>query len=414
MNGISMIPKNEKGIALIVSILFLTLICLLGLAGILTSTTDIKIATNSMSNAKAFHITEAGINHAILRLRLINASSGSPYNFSDELVTAASTDGLLGSYLNPGDDNPLVSLSFGDGSYVVYLQNDSSQGRTTITDSNMRATLTSIGSGPGKSEKVIQADIRIYTIGPPPAAITMIGSNATFIGGTSSAKKLSGDDNCGSYPSRPVIGVTDGSSKTSVQNAVNASHPSTYSTSYAGGAVDDIVASGKLSNIKTKYEFDFMSVNDLKALVAHMEGSADSIVSSGGTADLGSVGNEKIVVVNGDFSMSGVAGAGILVVKGNLTFNGSISYDGLILAVGTGSIIWQGSGTGTIQGGIVVADTVGPDGISGTGDDTIGSGPVLNASGSGNAQILYCPSAVHKAFFKLPLIREAWREVIEE
>ncbi|MDY7034038.1 MAG: pilus assembly PilX N-terminal domain-containing protein, partial [Thermodesulfobacteriota bacterium] len=152
MNVIVMIPKNEKGIALIVSILFLTLICLLGLAGIFTSTTDIKIATNSLSNAKTFHIAEAGINHAIFRLGFINASSGNPYNFSDELATAASIDGLLGSYVNPGDDNPLVSLSFGDGSYVVYLHNDSSQGRTAITDNNMRATLTSIGSGPGKSE----------------------------------------------------------------------------------------------------------------------------------------------------------------------------------------------------------------------------------------------------------------------
>jgi hypothetical protein len=54
-----------------------------------------------------------------------------------------------------------------------------------------------------------------------------------------------------------------------------------------------------------------------------------------------------------------------------------------------------GGGNGTISGGILVAKVVGPDGIYGTADDAIGSGPTLDTSGGGNSDILYCSSAIN-------------------
>ena len=64
MKRISTILKDKKGMALGISLFFLTLLSLLGVAGITTSITDIKIASNNLSNIKALYIAEAGIARA--------------------------------------------------------------------------------------------------------------------------------------------------------------------------------------------------------------------------------------------------------------------------------------------------------------------------------------------------------------
>jgi len=60
-----------------------------------------------------------------------------------------------------------------------------------------------------------------------------------------------------------------------------------------------------------------------------------------------------------------------LIVTGELTFNGNIDYNGMIFVIGEGSMRRNGAGNGTINGGILVANTAGPDGIPGTGDDAV-------------------------------------------
>ncbi|MBW1678362.1 MAG: hypothetical protein JRJ79_17660, partial [Deltaproteobacteria bacterium] len=56
--------NNEKGMVLIIALMFLTLLSVLGAAGIMTSTTDMKIACANRSAAKALHIAEAGLTRA--------------------------------------------------------------------------------------------------------------------------------------------------------------------------------------------------------------------------------------------------------------------------------------------------------------------------------------------------------------
>jgi hypothetical protein len=193
--------------------------------------------------------------------------------------------------------------------------------------------------------------------------------------------------------------------------AINNSKPGTYVTSYAGGQTDDIVASGEVNNIKNTYGFDYTNVNDLKLLVAIIKKNADYIVPSGGTPpSIGSVGDEKIVVAEGDLTLGPGSGAGILLVKGNLALHGNFSYRGVILVIGTGVMTRFGGGNGAITGGTLVAKVIGPDGIYDTADDAIGPGPRLETSGGGNSDYLYCSSAVNNAFSKLVLML-SWKQV---
>ncbi len=393
------ILKDSRGIALAVIIYMMTILLLLSGASLLFSQLDLRVTSNERAGTRTFYTAEAGISHGIQTLSVVNGS----------------TDFQTVSNANPGTKIPLLdNVSFGGASYSVI-------GEPVAGSNPKRALLTATGCLPGgnpcpsgNAKAIVQAEVGQFSasIPPLPGTVTLVGPNANFTGGMSNAKLLSGDavPGCGSTPSVPVVAVTDAASKTAVQTAINNSKPDTYVTSYSGGQADDVKASGEINYIKTNYGFDYTNVNDLEGLVSKIQRYANSVVAGGATGvDLGSVGNEKIVVVNGNYTLSASNGAGILVVKGDLTFNGNVSYTGLIMVVGTGVMKRNGGGNGTIKGGVIVAKVVGSDGIYGTADDAIGSGPTLDTSGGGASNVLFCPSAINNATSKV-IQMLAWKQ----
>ena len=387
---------NQQGMILVISLLILALLLGAGVGAIVSTQTDLKTSSNLKNGKQAFYLAEAGINHAMQEM-----ADGDGTNDFSSVSTAAGTTTLFGN------------TSLGSGSYTVTAQAVSGSSPALVKVTSTGCVRAANPCPSGNSKAVIEAQFKTYSFGPPPGTITLIGNNASFTGGQSNAKTLSGNEasGCGSTPSKPIVAVTNGASKTSVQAAINASKPLTYSTSYAGGKTDDIVASGEVANIRSQYGFDYTSVSDLEALVDKIQRNAASVVAGGATGvDVGSPGHEKIVVVNGNYTLSATDGAGILVVKGDLTFNGNISYTGAILVIGTGVMRRSGGGNGTIKGGIIVAKVVGPDGIYGTADDVIGSSPTFDTSGGGNSDILYCSNAVNLGLSRL-LTLVSWKEV---
>ncbi len=386
MEGIKALLKNERGVVLVISLMILTLLVGAGVGAIVSTQTDLKTSGNLKTRAEAFYIANAGIHHGWQEL-----DDGDGTNDFADVFDATGTTTLFSN------------TSFGNGSYTATAVGvpGSIPNRIKVTSTGCLPAGNPCPSG--NSKAVIEAQLELFDIGPLPGAITLVGSGAIFTGGNSSSKLLSGDEasGCGTEPSQPVIAVTDVASETAVQTAVNDSKPSTYVTSFAGGVVDDIVASGVVGNINNTYGFDYTNVNDLKDLVDRIEKSADSVVASGGSASLGTSEAPQIVVVNGDFEMKGGdSGVGILVVKGTLKLKGNPSYEGVILAIGAGNIQRSGGGSGEIKGGIIVANIVGPDGDYGTADDVIGS-PSLTTTGGGNSNILYCSTVVDQNFSEL-------------
>jgi len=78
------------------------------------------------------------------------------------------------------------------------------------------------------------------------------------------------------------------------------------------------------------------------------------VASTCGSGVVGTSANPQLTVVTGDCSLT--EGAGLLVVEGTLYFDGQgPKFDGIILVLGTGSIVKQGGGNKDIFGAIVVA-----------------------------------------------------------
>ncbi|MFO7526698.1 MAG: hypothetical protein R6W68_14695 [Ignavibacteriaceae bacterium] len=77
--------------------------------------------------------------------------------------------------------------------------------------------------------------------------------------------------------------------------------------------------------------------------------------------DLGTLASPKITLINADaaekkqISISQSTGAGILIVNGDITFQGNFEYKGIILCYKNATLKFSTQGTNTILGGIIAA-----------------------------------------------------------
>ncbi len=408
---------NERGVTLAVTLMFLAILAAMGSAIALITRAELKTSDNFKNTEQAFFLAEAGAEHAREQLRATNAVSANTGLFTDELGNSAGINGLLDGYVAGTDDVPLInSASLTAGSYTVYLTNDSDDGIFNLTDTKKTVTLTSVGTGPNGSKATVEITVAIFDLFTPPSPITLVGPGANFIGNESNAKDLYGNDQCATDPigvTRPVVAMSHLADLPNVQAAIAASKPARYfARDTTGGQVDaetdpnyisTTIANSTMTAILSNYGMDLMNADDLNEMVKSVEKAAGTVAPGGTSASsvyVGAPGDTQVVVVKGDFNLND-DGAGILVVTGELTFQGNIDYDGMIYVIGEGSMVRAGGGTNTIRGGIFIANTVGSDGIMYTGDDALGP-PSFNTSGGGASNIHYCSTVMEQALRNVP------------
>ncbi len=96
-------------------------------------------------------------------------------------------------------------------------------------------------------------------------------------------------------------------------------------------------------------------------MVSYLTAAADNVYNSNMSSlpNPGTTTNPVVNVINGnaDLGPSSWPGAGVLLITGDVTWNGWPQYSGVILVVGTGRVTVSGGGNGQINGGILVANT---------------------------------------------------------
>ncbi len=110
-----------------------------------------------------------------------------------------------------------------------------------------------------------------------------------------------------------------------------------------------------------------------------------------GNNSYGSVGDEQITYIDGDAAFGGgISGAGIILVNGNLAWNGTPNFQGLIIVLG-GTYTMDGGGIGGDHGGSVVVLDHPPGGIGDFGPSS------FDNTGGGNALFQYDCAALEAA-----------------
>ncbi|NIO08155.1 MAG: hypothetical protein GTO40_09200, partial [Deltaproteobacteria bacterium] len=195
MAGLAIL-KNEQGIVLPIVLMFIVILAAMGGATVMKTRAEIKVSDNYKDSQDMFYVAQAGTEHARELLRGINAASADPLSFTEELATASGINGFLEGFVSGTDDVPVITGNLGNGTYAVYLTNDSVDGSFNATDSNKTVTLTSVANGTQGHEAIIETTVSSYEFFTLPGAITLLGAGATFAGGDSNAKELHGDDQC--------------------------------------------------------------------------------------------------------------------------------------------------------------------------------------------------------------------------
>jgi hypothetical protein len=346
MSSIRSIYESEKGMVLVIALIFLAILGLLGATAVLTTTTDLQIQGNHKTGEQAFCAAEAGIEEARTRLGGSAAAwIGDPATNPDPQWSAyiqtnasywvklrhkreydAEQTGHTTSsphYLD-GDGHTGTHSKNTPGSIVYYGYGDPDDFTRAVqftTEDPTSYGPVEIIRGYGRSGtafKVVEVE-GVYHPGPPITAalysrddVTINGSDAT----------INGIDDCGQSVAVPPIYAPD-----TATMKLNGEPVLTPPPGVVTGSLD----------------------HDIQAFVQMYRGMADvTLTSDQNGVDFGNPGNYVTVYSNQGLDISNGTGYGLLLVAGDLTISGGVNWNGLILVTGTITLSGGGGETNII------------------------------------------------------------------
>jgi Tfp pilus assembly protein PilX len=391
-------PTGERGAVLIMGLLIILVMTILGMAAMMSTAVELKIARNDRSAKQVFYLTEAGLED--VRSRLQMGASASPIN--DSVPSNASWTAFVGSvpkctekgYDSSNSDhsrynqldtslNYVVKLMHKlDGSGIPLKWGDSNfDGRpdenTTVGESIY--VITSEGYDNSGASKSLKSEVaRVAPITTPAALYTK--AHTTIQG---SSTYVLGLDHCGSSHVPGVVTMDD--IRLNGTPTINGSPSDMVEHSTTNVDVEYLV--NQFKN-RANYQYDVNS--------ATMTGMTWGIPTPGATQQDASSCSSRNVVhfnTNGTYVKlsGGTQGCGILVVEGDLDVNGGFQWYGVVLV--TGSIIFSGGGGKNVTGSMMAGGMVSADLVS------------------GDANIIFCSYAVNFQTQYLPLVTLRWVEL---
>ncbi len=371
---------GERGIALVVTLLVISLLTLVGFAFLTLSVTENTIAYNEVNAAMSFNLAEAGV--ALAKQTLRNTPDWDTL-LSDPPTTTACP--------------ALVPASTGGCSYRI--ENDTADPGGPTNNTNNIVVIKATGQLQTAAREVHLAFTRINGIPAPPASLLSVGvsTNVSFDG-----TAFSIDGNNWIPPS------DDGSTPESQDNSVCTS---TSAPKYGIGvpnATDQLAVFNNLSDpqqdnvtgappnppwtpasptpsigVDTSItQSQLVDLMDYLIPVADITYTPGTSISSG---TLGTQAAPKIVVVDATgysgsdpaLTLSATTGAGILIVKnGTLRLTGNSQWVGIVIVLGSNvAIDIRGGGNKVLYGATLLAEDANVD-------STV-------AEGEGNLEIRY-------------------------
>jgi hypothetical protein len=356
--------KNDRGIALIVTIMVMALLLSITGSGLLFSAINLKTTSSFKRGSNALYVADAGIRHA---LAVISAGTTFDYSTSTEVAS-----GSLGT----------------NYTYTVTAVNDS-----TSSGGNTRAILTSTAVDANGTKRVVEAYVdrsTKYGFG----ATSMPGSDAatTETNFSGDAFSINGNDYCGAAPAVPGISVTDPDLATEITN------DSTSDGGLDSGQMDNVIGDGGTPSVKSMAGLD-MTVSEIAdAFLANSHVDLDGGIYSSGT--WGTSDAPVVTQINGDAQIQGtVEGYGVLIIDGALDVAGNFTFHGLVIA--RGDIEVQFSGNAGIYGSLMIDESITQD-----------AGYEFDVRGNANIQYDSCALAAADSWVTLPKAAKliAWQE----
>ncbi len=387
---------NERGAALIATLLISTLLLIVGGALLLTTSMSAVLAVDSTAELQAYYSAEAGVNATVNVLRG-NVDSNPSNN------TATFRNTLTSVNLNPWlayntTINGTSAVSLSNSPVLGYSVNVSDPDSVVAPKVPTRLLVDVTGYGPKGAVKRMEVMVDRYIFDYSAIATILIRSNdngstvmSTFAIGNSSSKDYFGTDQSDPSNAIPVFGVTHTNDFNLATAAVASSQP------------DSVVGSQAVKKFAVSELPAFLQTADnARAFLTSMKTVAVSEGRYFGAAagTFGTTANPQFTFIDGNCSLSG--GAGLLIVTGNLTLNGGVIFDGLVMVLGGGYVLRSGGGSGNILGAFAIAkfDRTWPIGQNGLPHPFLS--PFYDTSGGGTGLIGFDSSKIDPALSLAP------------
>jgi Tfp pilus assembly protein PilX len=388
-------PTGERGAVLVMGLLIILVLTILGMAAMMSTAVELKIARNDRSSKQVFYIAEAGLEDA--RSRMQTAVSPSP--IQDSSPTSTSWTAFVGTgtraaakgYQGSNPDHVLYAPLNSSMDYVATITHkldpsgnilrwgdingDGALEENTSMGENIYV-ITSEGRTPTGAEKTLKIEaVRIPSIPVPAALYTEF--NTTLMG---KSTYVTGIDQCGG-PDVPGV-LTRATVSQNGQPTVLGSPP------IVQNSLLDLGISPLVSQLGSAAKYSY-ALNS-----ATLTGMNWGSPVPGATPQNASSCSERNVVYFETSSTyvklaGGTSGCGILLVNGDLNLNGGFHWYGLIIV--TGSVAFSGGGEKNVTGGILSGGSVSADVVG------------------GDSSIVYCSGALNQTLY-LPLKILRWVE----
>ncbi len=392
------LSQDERGAALITGLLLVLVLTILSMAAMMSTATEMKIATNDRSAKRVFYVAEAGLED--VRSRLQAGASASPINDQSANATWTAFVGTVEKASAKGYDSAnssharydSLNSSLGYVVTVAHKVNASNQiikwGDVTgdgIPEENTSFgtnifVITSEGYDSDGASKPVQIEATQVPAIPAPAALYT--KEHTIIQGTST--NVLGLDHCGTHH---VPGVLTTSDVDHDRGTPTITGPAGYEIVEFSSTNIDVQK--LLDQFKARANYSY-NVNS-----ATMTGMNWGTPVPGATQQDASACSARNVVYFNTSSTyiklsGGTQGCGILLVQGDLVVDGGFQWYGTVLV--TGSVTFRGGGGKNVSGAMMAGASVSADLIA------------------GDANIVYCSRAVNDQTDYLPLITLRWLE----
>jgi hypothetical protein len=417
--------QNERGAALITTLLIATLLLGAGLSVVMTTSMSSTTAIDSTAEMQAYFAAEAGMEATLNVLRgnvTPDASlAGTKINFrnaanpptsdktSDTWRTGASAVARLSGWLNysyqaSADDwrvpvtssyNPLTGIA-----YKIVISDPDDPGpittrkiTTDLTYKPSRLLIKSEGYGPKGAIKRLEMIIKSSAFDVPAAMTLQCGPSVNLSLGDSADSRYTGNDMAiPPQPGKSTIATCPGSTGTT-QGVIDGMIPGQVTPSPAT-ALSDTNTPGFLATADACRAFLYDPITGMRPFASRIgrlfPTKALALLAGG----LGTTASPKFTFIDnyGTTATPGPAvdlgtghqGSGILIVTGEVTTTGNTDFEGVILVLGRGKITRTGGGDGVIRGAVIVAN-FDPNGAPGTGFGT----PTYSIGGGGESIIGY-------------------------
>jgi len=328
------ILHDERGTTLVFTMLVLFSLLGLTVAGLLATTSDVKISSNYQTGLQALLAAESGIFHAQQR---INDAS---------VLTSCKTDIV----------DPWASV-FGMSSIQVQgypLLSYSVTALADATDPVNYLWLQSSGQAPNESQRTVRARFQINAVYSPGAIYLPSDSVQPNFNGNKFLVDGFDTNLDGSRPSSPndVPGIT-----THTQSAADS-----VTSALSSGQNDNVIGAGGIPSVRMSNGFTSNQLlNEVVPAILSNPGVVTDPHLNGsdvfGTCS-SSTTSPQITHFTGSVNVTGnLSGCGILIVDNSLTISGSSTFAGLIIVKGTTTIGRNPSDT-TIQGNTTLTGAV--------------------------------------------------------